>query len=56
MVFVQVAIVGLVFLVVITFLVLALRDRRKVRDFRADYRTKKRERSDARQDSSGADA
>ena len=54
--FVQVTMICLVFLVVITFLVLALRDRRKVRDFRADYRNKKRERASARLDEPGADA
>lgn len=54
MVFVQIAIVGLVFLVVITFVVLALRDRKKVQDFRADYRNQKRERADARHDDPGA--
>ncbi len=56
MVFVQYAIVGLVFLVVGTFFLLALRDRKRVRDFRADYRNKKRERSDARHDGSGSGA
>ena len=48
MVFVQVVIVSLVFLVIITFIVLALRDRKRVMDFRADYRKQKRERSQAR--------
>ncbi len=49
MVFFQAATVGLVLLVIGTFFVLALRDRKKVRDFRADYRQQKRGRSEARE-------
>jgi hypothetical protein len=52
MVAVQILLVGVGLMVVVVFVVMALKDRKKVGDFRAEYRSGKRERSSKREGAS----